>query len=114
MLSITAVGMHNSVLSLPADIPPSAVPCLCNVKTATRSPLLEELAASVLSIVRSCYVKRGRYQASHTFRGGVRCSGCRQIDRRVLYLAYVTSKPLRAGPPHGGRRGDGRRRLSLS
>eukprot|EP00966_Prymnesium_polylepis_P266454 6155298-Prymnesium_polylepis.1 len=38
MLSITAVGMHNTVLSLPADLPPSAVPRVCNLKTATRSP----------------------------------------------------------------------------
>jgi hypothetical protein len=70
-------------------------------KPLRAAPVLEELAATVLSIVRSCYVERGRYQASHTFHGGVRCSDFRQIDRRVLYLAYVTSKPLRAGPPHG-------------
>eukprot|EP00966_Prymnesium_polylepis_P151345 3497059-Prymnesium_polylepis.1 len=60
MLSITAAGMHNTVLSLPADLPPSAVLRVCNVKTATRSPPPGgALAATVLSIVRSCYVERG-------------------------------------------------------
>jgi hypothetical protein len=54
MLSNTAVGMHRMVLILPADRPPSAVLRVRNVKTVTRSPLLEELEATVLSIVRVC------------------------------------------------------------
>eukprot|EP00966_Prymnesium_polylepis_P120786 2790875-Prymnesium_polylepis.1 len=80
-----------------------------SINRYAQPPSLEELVATVLSIVRSCYVERGGHQASHTFRCGVRCSDCRKIDRRVLYLAYVTSKPLRTGPPHGGRRGPRRR-----
>ena len=61
MLSITAVGRYRAVLRKPAYRPVSAARRLCNVKTVTRSPLLEELAATVLSIVRSRYVERGGY-----------------------------------------------------
>ena len=61
MLSITAVSRYHAVLRQPAYRPASAVPRLRNVKTVTRSPLLEELVATVLSSVRSRYVERGGY-----------------------------------------------------
>ena len=60
MLSITAVSRYHAVLRQPAYRPVSAVPRLRNVKTVTRSPLLEELAATVLSSVRSRLRRAGR------------------------------------------------------
>ena len=61
MLSITVISRYHAVLRKPAYRPVSAVPRLRNVKTVTRSPLLEELVATDLSSVRSLYVERGRF-----------------------------------------------------